>query len=213
MLRKNVIRRKYDSSRRKARSLQNQLHITQVAERLFIERGYNGTSIELIAQTAGVAPETIYSQFGNKQSILSRVVGVAVVGDGEPIPLLARTYIQEVESEKDQHRQIRMFASRIQIIMSRVAPLFEVMRSAARNEPEIHALLRRYLNGRMEGMGYFVDCVSANGKLRLDKQAAIETLWTLTSAEVFMLLRKDRDWSAEEYEYWLTESLDRLLLP
>src|SRR5512140_2361836 len=187
-------KRKYNSSRRKAQSQETQAQITEAARKLFIERGYLGTSIDAIAKEAGVAPETVYALFGNKKAILTRVVDVSVVGDNEPIPLLAREQIREVELETNQVRQIEMFANRIQMIMSRVAPLFEVMRSAAKTEPEVDTMLKRYLEGRMRGMTYFADCLLANGPLRkgLSRLTAVETLWALTSAEVYNLLMKDR---------------------
>jgi len=215
MTKKIPSKRKYDSSRRKAQAQETQAQILSAAEELFIERGYTGTTIESIAQKTGVALETVYSIFGNKRALLSRVVDMTVVGDGQPIPLLARSYIQDVAAERDQTRQIQMFAKRIQLIMSRVAPMFEVMRSAAKTEPEIAGILKKYLNRRMEGMNFFIECVTANGSLRksMDKQMAVETIWALTSAEVYNLLRVDRGWSSDEYEYWLAETLIRLLLP
>jgi len=207
-------KRQYDSSRRKAQSLETQMQIVETARSLFIGRGYAGTAIERIARESQVAPETSYSIFGNKKSILTKVVDVSVVGDGEPIPLLARAQIREVESEKDQRRQIQMFANRIQLIMSRVAPLFTVMRGAAMTEAEIATILKKYLDSRMQGMSYFIDCLLANGPLRknLDKRTAVETTWALTSAEVYNLFMNDRGWSTEEYEFWLTETLTKLLL-
>jgi TetR/AcrR family transcriptional regulator, regulator of autoinduction and epiphytic fitness len=213
MAEKIKTKRKYDSSRRKNQALETQEQILRAAQEIFIERGYVGTAIDAIAQKAGVAAETIYSIFGNKRAILTRVVDVVVVGDSDPIPLLARSYIREVESETNQRRQIEMFAKRIQMIMSSVAPLFEVMRSASKTEPEIAVILKKYLNGRIQGMNYFFDCVRANGELRVDKQTGVETLWTLTSAEVYNLLIADRALSAEEYEHWLADALIRLLLP
>lgn len=208
-------KRKYNSSRRKAQSRETQAQIAEAAQKLFIERGYAGTSIESIAKEAGVAPETVYALFGNKRAILARVVDVAVVGDSDPVPLLVRAEIREIENETDQTRQIQMFAKRIQKIMARVAPMFEVMRSAAKTEPEINGMLKKYLDGRIQGMTYFADCLLANGPLlnNMSKLTAVETLWTLTSAEVYNLLRKDRGWSAEEYEFWLSQTLTRLLLP
>jgi len=208
-------KRKYDSTRRKAQSLETQMQIVEAAGKLFIERGYIGTSIEKIAGEAGVAAETIYSIFGNKKSILTRVVDVAVVGDGELIPLLARAKIREVENEKDQNRQIQMFVEQIQLVMSRVAPMFNVMRGVVKAEPEIDVVLKKYLDGRLQGMGYFIDQLTANGPLRkgLDKQIAATTIWGLTSAEVYNLYINDRGWSAEEYQHWLADTLIRLLLP
>ncbi|CAG0950684.1 hypothetical protein ANAEL_00051 [Anaerolineales bacterium] len=212
---KTTPKRKYDSSRRKARARETQDQILQAARRLFIDRGYLGTTMDSIAQTVGVAPETVYSIFGNKRTILSRIVDVSVVGDSDPIPLLVRSQIREVEFEKNQKRQIEMFAERIQIIMSNVAPMFEVMRGAAKTEPEVAAMLKKYLDGRMQGMGYFIDCLLANGPLSewIDKLTAIETTWALTSAEMYRLLTVDKGWSGEEYEHWLSTSLTRLLLP
>jgi hypothetical protein len=38
-------------------------------------------------------------------------------------------------------------------------------------------------------------------------------VWTLTSAEVFLLLTANRGWSRDQYADWLGDSLIRLLLP
>jgi AcrR family transcriptional regulator len=215
MAKQTPVKRKYDSSRRKAQAAETQTQILQAAEHLFVDRGYPGTSMESIAQKAGVAPETIYSIFGNKKAILSQLVGISIMGDDDsPVPVSVRGQIREIEDEKNQTRQIQMFAKRIQVIMSRAAPLLEVMKSAAKTEPEIHSMLKKYLDGRLQGMGYFIDCVTANGPLRndLSKLTAVETIWTLTSAEVYNLLIADRGWSTEEYEIWLSQTLTRLLL-
>lgn len=144
------------------------------------------------------------------------MVGLTLVGtdDGNPVPTLVRASIQEVESEQNQKRQIQLFVKRVRMIMSQGAPLVEVMHTAAKTEPEIEGLLGKYLDGRFQGMGYFIDCLLANGPLRnhLSKLSAVETVWTLTSAEIYSLLIRDRGWSEEEYEHWLFETLARLLL-
>ena len=80
---------------------------------------------------------------------------------------------------------------------------------------KLHGLLQKYLDGKFQGMGYFIDCLVANGPLRndLSKLKAVETIWALTSAEVYNLLTVDRGWPAKGYEIWLSEILIRLLLP
>jgi AcrR family transcriptional regulator len=211
-------KRKYDSSRRKAQALETHTQVLEAAQNLFIERGYLGTSIESIAQKAGVAPETVYSVFGNKKAVLSQVFNLSVVGmagdDDNPVPLAVRSYIEDIEAERNQTRQFQMFAKRIQIIMPRTAPILEVMRGAARTEPEIANLLKKYLDDRLHRMGYFIDCVLANGPLRkgIGKTTAAEMVWGLTSAEFYNLLIADLNWSEEEYEVWLADTLIRLLL-
>ncbi|HCK66411.1 MAG TPA: hypothetical protein DHW49_09100 [Anaerolineae bacterium] len=209
-------KRKYDSSRRKAQALETHQQILVSAENLFINKGYSGTSIEAIAQKASVAPETIYATFKNKKTILSKLIKTSILGDDDnPVPVMLREQIREVAQETNQKRQIQMFAKRIHLLMSHVAQLLEVMKSASKTESEIKRLSKKYIDGRFQGMGFFIDCVMANGNLRknLDKLTATETVWLLTSAEVYNLLIVERGWSGEEYETWLSQTLTDFLLP
>ena len=51
-----------------------QIEITQAAYRLFLERGYHGTSMRQIAQTAGIALGGIYNHFDSKEDIFKAVI-------------------------------------------------------------------------------------------------------------------------------------------
>ena len=99
--------------------------------------------------------------------------------------------------------------------MARMSPIFEIMRVAAKTEPEIAELLRQLLEERLQNMIQFVGWVAANGPLRddLDLAAVGETVWLLTSAEVYHLLTVDRAWPRDQYEQWLSNTLITLLLP
>ncbi len=177
---KTRIKRAYNSSRRKEQALQTRRQIVEAARNLFFERGYAGATIDAIAQSAGVATETVYAAFGSKRAILSRLFEVSLVGDNLPIPLLERRGPQDVMHETDQHRQIELFAADIYNIMSRVAPLFDVLRVAAKTEPEIAEMLQNILNARVQGMMAFVHALMKNGPLRdgLTPEMAAETVWT-----------------------------------
>lgn len=208
-------KRKYDSTRRKKQARETQRQIAVSARELFIKYGFAGTTIEAIAQKANVSVETVYATFGNKRNILERVVEVSITGDDEPIPLMERSEIKAVEAENDPKLQIQMFAGQITVIMARVAPLFQVMRTVAKIEPDIAKALEELLNGRLQGMAYFVSALRKYDSLRtgLDERTIVETVWTLTSAEVYNLLTLDRGWSNEQYETWLVDMLIRFLLP
>src|SRR5574338_337351 len=117
--------RKYDATRRQAQARQTRLQIAEAARVLFFERGYAGTSIEAIAEKAGVAPETIYAIFKNKRNVLSFIFDIAIGGDDEDIRLLDRPDPQAVLKETNQHRQLSMFATDITRILHRAAPIFE----------------------------------------------------------------------------------------
>ena len=207
-------KRTYNSSRRKEQALQTRRQIVEAARNLFIARGYAGATIEAIAQEAGVAPETVYAAFGNKRAILAKLMDVSLVGDDRPIPLFDREGPQAVVRETDQRRQIEMFVDDIHEIMSRVAPLFDLMRVAAKTEPDIAAMFQNMLDGRVQGMMFFVRALMKNGPLcdGLTPEAAAETVWALTSGEVFILLNVNRSWPEEKYKRWLVEVLTRLLL-
>jgi AcrR family transcriptional regulator len=208
-------KRRYDSTRRAAQAKETRRQILEGAYRLFTTRGYAGATMESLANEAGVAVETVYSAFGTKREVLARLVDRSLVGDDDPTPLLERSGPQQVQADPSQRRQISIFARDMATIMGRVGPLFAVMRAAAPTEPEIAELLKRLLSGRRDGMAVFVGWVEHNGPLRagLSAEEAVDTVWTLSSAEVHQLLRVDRGWTAEQYEQWLTATLTALLLP
>lgn len=212
---KPLVKRRYNSSRRKEQALQTRRQIVEAARQLFISRGYSAATMEAIAQEAGVAVETVYATFGNKRAILSRLIEVSLVGDEKPVPLLQREGPQAVISETDQQRQIELFAEDIYNIMSRMTPLFEIMHAAAKTETEIAGMYENILNSRAQGLMAFVRALMKNGPLRdgVTAETAAETVWTLTSADVITLLTKNRGWSDEKYKRWLTDALTRLLLP
>jgi len=207
MRKEKSTRRAYNSSRRKAQANQTRLLILEAARKLFSERGYNGATIEAIAQEAGVAPETVYAAFGNKREILSKLIDVSIVGDDKPIPLLQREGPLSVQQEKDPTRQIEIFAHDIQEIMHRMAPIFEIMRIAAKTEPDIADMLHNILTNRYHGMETFIQYLTINTSTN-----AAETVWAITSAELYTLLTVDRGWSREKYEQWLASTLKKLLL-
>jgi AcrR family transcriptional regulator len=208
-------RRPYASVRRKAQAAETRLHIMESARRLFTERGYAGTAINTIALEAKVSPETVYSIFGSKRALLADVVGMSVLGDASPTPLLEQKGPQAVRRSKSQREQVRLFAADMRQIMQRVGPLFQIMHTAAATEPEIANLLGQLLEQRLEGMRAFIRMISANGPLRqaTNVDAAAEAVWVLSSAEVHWLLTVDRGWSGDRYEKWLANILEGVLLP
>ena len=207
--------RKYDSTRRQAQARQTRLQIAEAARALFFERGYAGTTIEAIAEKADVAPETIYTTFKNKRKVLSFLFDISVGGDDEPIRLLDRPDPQAVLKEKDQHRQLTLFAKDVTKILYRAAPIFEILRIAAKTEPEISKLVQHLLQERLANITMVAKHVAANGPLRkdLEQAQAAELIWSMTSPELYLLWRRDLGWTDEQYTQWLTDVLIRLLLP
>lgn len=214
-MKKTLSKRKYDSTRRQAQARETKLQIVEAARILFMERGYAGTTIEAMAERAGVAPETIYATFKNKRKILFLLFDISVGGDDRPVRVIDRPEPQAVLHDTDQHRQLTMFAKDITEILSRAAPVFEIMRGAAKTEPEIASLVQRLLKERLRNMTMVANSIATNGPLRddLDQRAAAETIWSMTSPELFRLVTVDLSWTKEKYSQWLLDTLTRLLLP
>jgi len=162
-----------------------------------------------------VSPETIYAVFGNKRTILTNLVDISVGGDPRPIPLLQRNGPQAVLQEIDPARVLHLFAQDISGILERVAPIFEIIRMAAKTEPDIADLLENLLAQRLHNLAAVTHHLEALGSLRegIDQSQATETIWVITSPEVFSLLLIDRGWTKERYVHWLSDTLVRLLLP
>jgi TetR/AcrR family transcriptional regulator of autoinduction and epiphytic fitness len=207
-------RRPYRSTRRQAQARQTRRQILAAARDLFIEKGYNGATLEAIARQAGVAQETIFAVFGNKRNLLSTLVDFAVGGDELPVALLERPGPQKVLRQGDPVQQLQMFARDIADILERVAPLFEVLRMAAKTEADIAELLQNLLAERMRNMEVFVGQLAAHSPLRqgLDATQAAEIVWGITSPEIYNLFTVDRGWPKEKYVDWLGDALVHLLL-
>ena len=129
--------------------------------------------------------------------------------------MIDRPKPQAVLHETDQLRQLTMFARDITGILNRAAPVFEVMRSAAKTEPEIASLVKRLLQERLRNMTVVATHLAGNGPLRQDADngRAGEIIWSMTSPELYLLFTRDLSWTDEQYAEWLMNTLSRLLLP
>ena len=60
------VKRSYVSPSRDAQALETRRRIRQAAERLFLEKGYVGTSMSDVASAADVSRPTVFNVFGSK---------------------------------------------------------------------------------------------------------------------------------------------------
>ena len=173
-----------------------------------------GATIDAIAQEAGVAPETIFATFGSKRSILADVINTAVSGE-QPVPVLQQPGPQAVMQQTEPAQLLQLFATDITSRLERVAPVFAVMRAAAKTEPDIAELLKNQLAIRLRNISTVAERLAAQKALReeLNVEQTADIIWAITSPEVFSMLTIDRGWSQDQYIRWLGDTLVRLLLP
>ena len=209
-------KRAYDSTRRQAQADETRRHILEAARKLFLERGYAGATAEAIAAEAGVALQTVYAIFKNKRKILLNLMNVSSpTGEEDLVPITERSGPRAVAREPDQRRQLQMFAEIVAYNLDQVAVISKILVEAARTEVEIDKILQKLNKRRLEHMTLAVRQIAAHGPFRenVDESSATDTIWTLTSPDVFLLLTRERGWSKEQYAHWLGNILIRTLLP
>jgi AcrR family transcriptional regulator len=211
-----VPRRQYDSSRRKAAAAETRAAIVRAARRLFLDRGYAGATMPAIADAAGVALDTVYAAVGAKPVLFRLLIELAISGEDEPVAADERAYVQTIRAEPDPRRKLAGYAHAVRMIQSRLAPLFVVLREAARSTPELAALWTEIAERRAGNMRRFVaEVAAAAGGLRsgMTIEEAADLVWTTNGPEFYLLLVEERGWDPERFERWLAELWIRMLLP
>jgi AcrR family transcriptional regulator len=208
------VKRRYESPRRREQARATRRAVLDAARGLFVALGYAATSVAAIASRAGVSAETVYAAFKNKRSVLSELLDVSIVGDDASVPLLERAWVEEMRAEPDPERRLGILAKNGRLILARIAPIYDVLRSAADVDPEIATLLERYKAQRFEGQRILLGILIHGAKVRpgLTKSAAADILFTVGSPETYSSLVRDRGWSPAQFERWYKDSLARLLL-
>ena len=105
--------------------------IVDAAGRLFVDRGYSGTTVDAIATEAGVSRKTVFTSVGGKVALLKLAYDFTLAGDDAPVPLIDRPALQAVIAEPDPYRQVDLYAAAVTEKSRRVARPHLVLRSAA----------------------------------------------------------------------------------
>jgi AcrR family transcriptional regulator len=201
------VKRRYDSSRRRAQAAATRSDILDAAQRLFEERGYAATTMEAVAAGAGVALKTVYVAFETKSGLLRALWNHLLRGGRDELPVADQQWYRDVLDEPDPERQLRMNARNSRAVKERIAGVLEVIRNAAPSDPDIGALWRRINTEFHANQRAIVERVDAHGALRpgLDADGAADILWTVNHPNLWQLLVDDRGWTPERYEQWCAD--------
>jgi AcrR family transcriptional regulator len=192
-------RRTYNSTRRRQNAAQTRQAIVHAARDQFLQRGWHGAAMRDIARDAGVAVETVYSNFSSKAVLFKEVLNVLVVGDDQPIALSERPEYRAVTAGPLPVR-IEAMARMVADVQGRVARLRMVLREAARADDELAETERTVAAEEREqtrlGLQWFVPDPS---------DSDIEGWQAICSSDVYVLLTEVRGWTTEQYVRWISE--------
>ncbi|MQA98797.1 MAG: TetR family transcriptional regulator [Actinobacteria bacterium] len=209
--------RRYESRLRKAHAADTRRRIVEAALDAFIADGYRGATMQKIARSAGVVVETIYRSFEGKSGLFKAAVEAAVAGGIERAerPVEARPAIRAVMEEKDPRRKLELYLKTQPGINERLAPLYRALGQAAAVDARAEQVLEDVEAQRLAGMQRFISDLAEVGGLRegMTLEDARDTLWTVTSHDVYRLLVIKSGWALNDYERWLIEVLTRSFLP
>lgn len=201
------VKRPYTSAKREAQAKETRGAILAAALELFVASGYTATTIQAIADEAGVAVQTVYAVFGNKRELLRQLIESSVAGDDEPVPITAREVFQSIAAEPDARRRAELDAALSRSIIERVAPIVRIASEAAASDPEMAAMMEMVKAARRDEMIASARVVAGRDGLRVSENEAAATLYVLYSPQVADMLMGDYGWSPKRYEKWLARMI------
>ena len=201
-------RRSYDATRRRASAQQRRVRILQTARDLFGRHGYGATSIERIAHEASVAAPTVYAMYRSKRALLFALL------DQADMQADVAGFLRDLKAARREPRtQLRRLVSFTCRFFTQAADIVEIARGAGSTNEDLLALWREGEERRFRSQAPLIDDWHRAGALRKNLRAAeaLDVLWAMTGADNYRLFVVERNWSAESYEAWLGETLQRLL--
>jgi AcrR family transcriptional regulator len=209
-----TVKREYRSDLRAAQALETRRTIVATAARLFVEHGYGATTIDLVADAAGVSRKTVFTAVGSKLDLLTTAMDWAVAGDDEPVPLADRSVMRELLHQRDPGVLLTGLARLITAIGIRVGPLYRAVEVAAGMDPAARTVVeqsnRRRVNDARKVVHRLRDLEALTGDLTYEE--AVDLVWLATDPSLFDRLVRIRGWAIARFEEWLAENLCRQLL-
>lgn len=207
--------RQYRSPVREQNARRTRQAVVAAAAELFVARGYAGTSLADVAAAAGVARPTVFATFGSKAALLRQVLDQALAGDDEPIPVAQRPWFRPVWEADTQEGVLDAYAAAATLVNSRAAPIFEIVRRAADQGPEVAEVWQTLLRNRRLGARMVVERVGSLGPLRQgsDLERAVDVLWIFNDPAHYDALVRHCGWTEDGFRTWLSERMRDALLP
>ena len=210
----DAVKREYRSELRAAQAQETRRSIVAAATRLFVEDGYGATTIDAVADAAGVSRKTVFTAVGGKLDLLKLASDWAVAGDDEAVALSDRAAIRRLMDHTDPRGVLKGLAGLFVEIDTRVAPLYGALEVAAGMDPAARDLVEESQRRRLDDARKVVrrlrdlDALTAG----ITYQEAVDLVWLAMDPALFDRLVRARRWTTRRFEEWLADTLCRQLL-
>ena len=198
-----IVKRTYHSKLRAEQTEATRRRILDAARLLFARQGYQGATMEQLAEEAGVAIQTVYAAFGSKHNLAVAVINDVLANMG--IPEMAR----QAGDIADAQEALRYAAHINRLIGERIVDLDSLLSNV-----DLHRITQVDDRHRERSIAGVLAVVIAAPQRRQDlsDDEIRDTLLALTSKTLYRMLVQERGWSPESYEHWLADLLILALL-
>ncbi|PZG12785.1 TetR/AcrR family transcriptional regulator [Nonomuraea aridisoli] len=195
--------------KRAERSRRTREKVIQAARELFITQGYGATSLQEVADRAGVAVQTVYFVFGNKRTLFKDVVDTSIAGDTEPVATMEREWFRAACAAPTAADQLRAHVRGTCQALGRVAPIMPVIAAAAATDPQIAAQWPDGPDPRYTVQHAAAQALAGKPGVRpgVSVATAADLLFGLLSPQLYLLFVQDRGWSPDAWEEWVRATL------
>ena len=184
------------------------------AQRCFERYGWSGTTVRLVADSAGVSHKTVEALFGTKAELLRAAVDFAIRGDVEAAEMPQRTAVANMEAAPTAAAFLALHAAHLRTINARSAWLAAAVEQAAGSDQTVAALWKRMNHNRRFAVqwathSFFSKPGGKAGLARADVEAAF---WVALDWATYRTLTRHARLTRDQYEGWLRTYYDSVLL-
>ena len=144
------VKRDYRSELRAAQAQETRRSIVAAASRLFVEDGYGATTIDAVAEAAGVSRKTVFTAVGGKLDLLKLALDWAVAGDDQTVALSDRGAMRRWMDQADPRQVLDGLAGMLAEIGARVGALYGALEVAAGIDPAARELVEQSQRRRLD---------------------------------------------------------------
>jgi AcrR family transcriptional regulator len=180
--------------------------IADAARTLFRSRGYGATTLQAIAEEAGVAVQTVYAVYGSKAGILRELRDTVL---RQPA---AEALYEEAMSAATVERKLELFAGSIRRRWEFGHDVVRIHRDAGATDPSVRDEVEQVLGMRRSGIARLALSMAGQLTPGTDVPHATAVIDALTLPEVYAELTDFWGWNADDFEAWLSGCLKHQLL-
>ncbi|HXI95067.1 MAG TPA: helix-turn-helix domain-containing protein [Candidatus Acidoferrum sp.] len=199
--------RPYRTSLRAEQAQLTRSRIMEAARRLLIQRGYTQVTMQEVAREAGVAYQTVFSQFRSKLQLALELCSSELLHAGGAVAMLG-----QVRDAGDPEACLRMLGAFSRRLYEPCAEVLRFMRESG--DPDLISRLREIGARRLQLLSAVGPQLEQSGRLRpgLSGRQAIDLAWAMAGPEMYEELVLDRGWTPQQFESWLGAAVADLIL-